>query len=99
MKSSAFRAISRPAEVRAIAPDPMLDHRQPAGQCECDIGFCLPRRLAMFIAQALSRDHLIVRVNIVLCGLVEKGSHHGVTALGDPADACYLTLPRNGGHL
>jgi hypothetical protein len=60
-----FQAISRPAEVRAIAPDPMLDHRQPAGQCECDIGFCLPRRLAMFLGQALSRDHLIDRVNIV----------------------------------
>jgi hypothetical protein len=29
------------------------------------IAFFIPRRLAIFIAQALSQDHLLVRVNMI----------------------------------
>jgi hypothetical protein len=53
----------RPAELRAVAPDAVHDHRQASGQG--DYGLLLTKRLlAMLIAQAFSHDHLVVRVSM-----------------------------------
>ena len=52
-----------PAELGAINPYAVHDHGQPARQAT--IAFFIPRCLAIFIAQALSQDHLLVRVSMI----------------------------------
>ena len=44
------------------------------------IAFFMPRRLAICIAQALSHDHLLVRVGVDLGRLVEHRPHHFISA-------------------
>ena len=50
-----------PAELGAVNPDTVHDHGQPARQRH-DRLFS-PRRLAIFIAQALSQDHFVERTS------------------------------------
>jgi hypothetical protein len=66
----------------------MHDHRQPAGQC--DNGLLLTAPLGNVHRPSLEPRPSGRSNQHCLCGLVEKGSHHGVAALGDPADAAIL---------
>jgi hypothetical protein len=50
--------LSGPAELGTVNPDAVHDHGQPARQRHDRLFF--PRCLAIFIAQALSQDHLLV---------------------------------------
>ena len=51
-----------PPELGAVNPYTVHDHGQPTRRAT--IAFFSPRCLAIFIAQALSQDHLIVRVSM-----------------------------------
>ena len=44
-------------------PDNVHDHGQP--RASATIAFFIPRCLAIFMAQALSQDHLVVRVSML----------------------------------
>ena len=50
-------------ELSAVYPYAVHDHGQPTGQAT--IAFFIPRCLAIFMAQALSQDHLVVRASML----------------------------------